>query len=130
MVEPVVVVFQGICLLAEHIDVVEETVVLLLSFDEGCDYLVDIGDTASFFYLLKCSLYDHGILKIEIYESLFLFVLRNELIDSQFHDLNGVGKDLLLLTLRAFINILVETLIIKFDGLILLLQNILKLFEV
>ena len=64
LVEPLIVVLQCIGLLIEHVDVVEQAVVLFLSLDEGGHDLVDVRDTAFVLDLLKGLLDYHCVLHV------------------------------------------------------------------
>ena len=90
IIKILVVVFQGGDLVREQVDEIEETVVLILRFDECRDDLIHILDSTILLDLLECLLDYRGILDILVHQLFFLLVRLRDFANSFLHDLNWI----------------------------------------
>ena len=92
-VQVLIVVLQGIGLLIQHIDVIKQTVVLILSFDKSCNDFINVRNTRVVFDLIEGLLYDCRISHVLVHDPLLLFVDGHDLVNSELQDHNGVGEN-------------------------------------
>jgi hypothetical protein len=126
-----VVVLHLVGLLVEEVDVVVETVVLLLGLDERRHYLLDVLDPRRVLYLVERVFNDLGVAHVLVEQLLLFLVGLDDLGEAELEDGDGVGE-LGLLAAGAALGVvdrLVEALVVELDRLVPLLKPLLELLN-
>ena len=124
-----VLIVYCICFLVQQVDIIIQTGILLFCLDKCSDYFLYVLNASCILNLVKCILNNFSIAHVLIKQLLFLFVGLHDLVQTQFQNSNWIRKLCLLTTwttLRVIYS-LIETLVIKLNGLISFLQSFLQL---
>lgn len=121
-----------VILRVEHVDVVEETVVLLLGFDESGNDLLDVGDSRCLLDLVKSIFNDLDISQVLFHQLSLLFVRLSDFIEPSFQNYDRIGELLALLGLILLILFLLTLLgvVVNEFTVILVVQAHLQLLNV
>jgi hypothetical protein len=90
--DDLVLLRNGINLIIEHVDIVIEGIVLLLSLDKGGHDLLCVLDTRRFGNLMKGILDDFNVSGVGIHEALLLFVIVGPFCEAELEQGRGVSK--------------------------------------
>ena len=92
LVDVLVLLLNHVDFAVEHVDIVEERDVLLLSLDESGHDFVNGGDTSGLLDLLESVLNDLNVADVHVHEVLLLLVVVDNLVEADFEEDGRVGE--------------------------------------
>jgi len=120
--------FKLIKFSVKHVNVVAETVVLLLSLDESSNDLINVGDTSGLLDLVKGIFNDLNISQVLVHELSLLLVGFNDLVQTSFQNDNGVRKSSISSSFLTFFGLL-SLLFFDLQDIVFVLEFHLKLMN-